>query len=108
MRVIRHEAAVLVVGGPLPPGADGLTIGRVVMVREGHEHSRYLLAHEMVHVRQYRELGIPRFLAGYLARYLLLRLDGWGHDAAYRRLPEEIEADWKARRRLGWGCPPQA
>jgi len=107
MRIIRHEGAVLVVGGPLPPGADGLTIGRVVIVRKGHEHNRYLLAHEMVHVRQYRERGIPRFLAGYLGRYLRLRLDGWGHDAAYRRLPEEIEADWEARRQLGLETPPQ-
>jgi len=107
MRIIRHEGAVLVVGGPLPPGADGLTIGRVVIVRKGHEHDPYLLAHEMVHVRQYRERGIPRFLAGYLGRYLRLRLEGWGHDAAYRRLPEEIEADFEARSQLGLETPPQ-
>ncbi|MEO5680524.1 MAG: DUF4157 domain-containing protein, partial [Acidimicrobiales bacterium] len=93
-------------GGPVPPGADAMTLGRVVMVRRGHEGGRYLLAHELVHVGQYAERGVPRFLAGYLARYLRLRLDGWGHDAAYRRLPEEIEADWQARRSLGWGCPP--
>lgn len=104
MRLVRHEGAVLVVGGPLPPGADGMTIGRFVMIRKGHEQGRYLLAHELVHVRQYRERGIPGFLARYLGRYLLLRLDGWNHDAAYRRLPEEIEADWEARRRLGWGA----
>jgi hypothetical protein len=108
MRLVRHEGALLVVGGPLPPGADGLTIGRVVMIRKGHEGGRYLLAHELVHVRQYRERGIPGFLARYLGRYVLLRLDGWGHDAAYRRLPEEIEADWEARRRLGWGVPDGA
>ena len=108
MHIVRHEGAVLVVGGPVPPGADAITIGRFVLVRRGHEDSRYLLAHELVHVRQYRERGIPRFLAGYLTGYLRLRLDGWGHDAAYRRLPEEIEADWQARRALGWGCPPDA
>ncbi len=96
------------VGGPVPPGADAMTLGRLVLVRSGHEHGRYLLAHELVHVGQYRNRGVAGFLARYLSRYLLLRLDGWGHDAAYRRLPEEIEADWLARRRLGWGCPPGA
>jgi len=106
MRFVRHEEAVLVVGGPLPPGADGMTLGRFVMIRRGHEESSYLLAHELVHVRQYRELGIVGFLARYVGRYLLLRLDGWGHDAAYRRLPQEVEADWEARRRLGRGVVP--
>lgn len=104
MRLIRHEGAVVVVGGPVPLGADAMTLGRLVMVRRGYEGGRYLLAHELVHVRQYAERGVPRFLAGYLARYLLLRLDGWGHAAAYRRLPDEIAADWEARRTLGWGC----
>ena len=103
MRFVGHEEAVLVIGGPLPPGADGMTIGRFVMIRKGHEESSYLLAHELVHVRQYRERGVFGFLARYVGRYLLLRLDGWGHDAAYRRLPEEAEADWQARRRLGRG-----
>ena len=103
---MRHDGAVLVIGGPVPPGADAMTLGRFVMVRTGHEASRYLLAHELVHVRQYRERGVAAFLARYLGRYLLLRLDGWGHDAAYRRLPEEIEADWEARQQLGRGVPP--
>ncbi len=103
MRFVRHGEAVLVIGGPLPPGADGMTLGRFVIVRKGHEDSDYLIAHELVHVRQYRERGVAGFLRRYLGRYLLLRLDGWGHDTAYRRLPEEIEADWEARRTLGWG-----
>jgi len=97
-----------VVGGPVPPGADAMTLGRFVLVRTGHEDDPYLLAHELVHVGQYRQRGLPCFLARYLGRYVLLRLDGWSHDAAYRRLPEEIEADWQARRRVGWGCPPGA
>ncbi len=103
MRLVHHEGAVLVIGGPVPPGADGLTLGRFVFIRKGHETSRYLLAHELVHVGQYRRRGVPGFLGRYVGRYLLLRLDGFGHDAAYRRLPEEIEADWTARRSLGWG-----
>jgi len=105
MRFVRHGDAVLVVGAPLAPGADGMTLGRFVLLRKGHEDSSYLLTHELVHVRQYREQGFLGFLARYLSRYLRLRFDGWGHDAAYRRLPEEIEADWEARRTLGWGVP---
>jgi len=106
VRFVRHGEAVLVIGGPLPPGAGAMTLGRFVIVRTGHEQSDYLLAHELVHVRQYEERGVPGFLRRYLGGYLLLRLDGWGHDAAYRRLPEEIEADWEARRTLGWRVPP--
>jgi len=83
-----------------------MTIGRFVMVRKGHQDDSYLLTHELVHVRQYREQTVPGFLLRYFSRYLLLRLDGWNHDAAYRRLPEEVEADWEARRTLGWGVPP--
>ena len=103
VRFVRRQGAILVVGGPVPPGADAMTIGRFVLVRKGHENGRYLITHELVHVRQYRERGVLGFLVGYLGRYLLLRLDRWSHDAAYRRLPEEIEADWEARRTLGWG-----
>jgi hypothetical protein len=106
VRLAHHEGAVLVIGAPLPPGADGMTIGRFVLLRQGHEGSGYLLRHELVHVRQYRERGVLGFLRRYLGRYLALRLDGWGHDAAYRRLPEEIEADWQARLSLAWGVPP--
>lgn len=106
MRLVRHEGAVLVVGGPVPRGSAAMTLGRFVMIRRGREDDEYLLAHELVHVRQYRERGVLRFLAGYLGRYLLLRLGGWSHQDAYRRLPEEIEADWEARRSLGWGVEP--
>lgn len=108
MRFVRNKGAVIVVGAPVPRGADAMTLGRLILVRRGHEDNDHLLAHEMVHVRQYRERGVPGFLARYLGRYLLLRLDGWGHAAAYRRLPEEIEAEWEARRTLGWGCRPES
>jgi len=105
MRIVSRSEAVLVIGAPLPPGADGMTLGRFVLLRADPEEGGYLLTHELVHVRQYRERGFIGFLSRYLRRYLALRLDGWGHDAAYRRLPEEIEADWEARRTLGWGVP---
>lgn len=103
MRLERHRGAVLVVGRLVAPGADATTFGRFVFVREGQESSDYLIEHELVHVRQYRERGLLGFLVPYLTRYAAMRLDGWSHWSAYRRLPEEAEADWLARRALGWG-----
>ncbi len=92
------------VGGPVPPGADAWTLGRLVIVRRGKERSEHLLAHELQHVVQYEQAGMSGFLARYLADYLALRLRGWGHKAAYRRIPAEVTAEWRARRVLGLGC----
>ena len=55
-----------------------------------------LLAHELVHVRQWRELGVVGFLVRYVGAYLRWRLRGYGHWAAYRRIPLEVEASWEA------------
>ena len=41
----------------LTPGIAGMTLGRWILLRRGHEHDRGLIAHELVHVRQWRELG---------------------------------------------------
>lgn len=90
----------LLVGGPLPPSADGLTIGRLIIVRRGHENSEYLLRHEQVHVRQWRRHGPLGFPVRYLAGYVRGRLQRYGHKGAYLRIPFEIEADWVARRTL--------
>jgi hypothetical protein len=51
-----------------------------------------LTAHELVHVRQWREQGAVGFLCRYLSEYLRLRAFGLGHDDAYRR----IGAEWAA------------
>jgi hypothetical protein len=88
----------------VPPGAAAWTLGSLVIVRRGREHSAHLLAHELEHVRQYRRAGVIGFLTRYLTDYLVLRLRGWGHGSAYRRLPAEITAEWRARRLLGIGC----
>ena len=60
------------VGGP--PGwylrlvhRSAITLGHHVwFVSEARRDDASLLAHELVHVEQYRELGVPRFLARYL------------------------------------------
>ena len=82
-----------VVGVPvLTPGVAGMTLGRFVLLRRGHERDRALLAHELVHVRQWRELGVPRLLWRYLAAYLRGRRSGLDHAAAYHAIPLEAEA----------------
>ncbi|MCU1449167.1 MAG: hypothetical protein JWP02_1337 [Acidimicrobiales bacterium] len=85
------------VGGPVPPGADAITIGGVVSVRTAASRDTYLLRHEVEHVRQWRRLGVFGFLGRYLGAYVRWRLRGYGHRAAYRRIPLEVEAEWAAR-----------
>jgi len=86
----------------VPPQADAMTLGRTVLVRPGHEASDALLAHELVHVRQWRQYGWFGFLRRYLGAYIanLVRLRD--HMAAYRAIPLEAEARqatarWKVR-----------
>lgn len=98
MQIRRHRDHWVWIGGPVPPGAAAITVGRVVSVRQRSAGSAHLMAHEAEHVRQYREHGVPGFLAAYLGNYLVLRLRGWPHLAAYRRLGLEVDAEWRARR----------
>ncbi len=95
----------LLVGGPVPPRADAMTIGPVVSVRRAQAGNERLLTHEGVHVRQWRELGWVGFPRRYLGAYLSLRWAGFGHRAAYRLIPLEAEAEAVAR---GEGRPPPA
>jgi Domain of unknown function (DUF4157) len=86
------ERARLVTVPVLTPGVAGMTLGRWILVRRGHEHDRGLIAHELVHVRQWRELGVARFLVRYLGAYARGRWRGLGHQAAYEAIPLEAEA----------------
>lgn len=89
--VDRHRARVCEVPTWLP-GIAATTLGRFVIVRRDAARDRLLLAHELVHVRQWRELGAPRFAAAYLAAYARNRRAGLGHWAAYEAIPFEVEA----------------
>jgi hypothetical protein len=97
MRLERRDDVWLLIGRLVPPGAAAMTLGRLVLIRPERLDDELLLRHELVHVRQWRELGVPRFLWRYLSSYLVWRLRGYSHWAAYRRIPLEIEADWEAR-----------
>lgn len=56
-----------------------------------------LLAHEQVHVAQFRRFGFLGFVRRYLTSYAGWRLRGYGHWASYRRIPFEAEAVWTVR-----------
>ena len=76
----------------LTPGVVAMTIDRFVLVRRGHEHDVALIAHELVHVEQWRELGVVRFLVRYLRDYVSGRRAGLSHWDAYRSIRFEAEA----------------
>lgn len=89
----------------LAPGTAGMTIGRFVFLTSDVDRNgeRELLAHELVHVRQYAQAGLVSFLVRYLRDYLhgLVRLKS--HRQAYLAIPTEVEARaearaWKRRR----------
>lgn len=76
----------------LPPGASAMTFGSWILIRAEHLDDTDLVAHELVHVRQWREHGPLPFMARYVADYLRGRARGLGHWDAYRRVRFEIEA----------------
>ncbi len=92
----RRSGYWLWVGGPVPRGSAGITLGRLVIMRRRAVSDR-LLRHELIHVRQFSENGAPRFLVTYVGHYLRWRARGYPHSGAYRRIPQEIEAYWLER-----------
>jgi Domain of unknown function (DUF4157) len=87
------------VGGLIPPQADGITIGRTVIVRKNVTQSptfEQLLRHELTHVEQWQQLGYRRFLSKYVGEYLAGRRRGLSHHHAYL----EISLERQARERV--------
>lgn len=97
MTIERHGDHWRWVGGPVPPGASAITIGPLISVRRRAAGDEQLLRHELVHVEQWRRYGIVGFLARYIGAYLRWRVRGHAHRDAYRHIPLEIEAEWRAR-----------
>jgi hypothetical protein len=75
-----------------------LTIGRHVRLRRGREDDAKLIAHELVHVRQYADRGVVRFLARYLRDYAVNLARLRSHRKAYLAIPAEVEARAEADR----------
>jgi hypothetical protein len=86
------DRARVVVVPALTPGVRAMTLGRWVLVRRGNEDDAGLLAHELVHVEQWREQGAVAFLARYLFEYMRHRMQGMRHWPAYAAIPFEAEA----------------
>ncbi len=92
---------VRIVGVPvLASGADGMTFGPFIFLRRDEDRSgtRELIAHELVHVRQFLELGPRRFLTRYLRDYLRELRRHRNHHEAYLAIPFEAEARREAAR----------
>ena len=84
----------------LAPGTRGMTVGRLILVLRDDDQSgrRTLLAHELVHVEQYAQLGTMGFLRSYLREYFA---DLWrlrNHRQAYLAISFEAEARAAAER----------
>jgi hypothetical protein len=98
-------AKVRVVSVPyIPGGYDGMTLGYHVLLARpvGDDGQSALLAHELVHVRQWAEDGRIRFSTRYVLSFLrgLASHKRWG--PAYRSVDAEVEAriettDWLRR-----------
>ena len=98
MSLERREDHWRWVGGPVPRGSAAITLGPLIIVRARAAGDAHLLRHELVHVEQWRRLGVAAFLVRYLGAYGRWRLRGHDHRAAYLRIPLEVEAEWQARR----------
>ena len=92
----------------MPGSFQGITLGRYIYLTtpELDDGSSRLLAHELVHVQQYADIGIVRFYLRYLAYFGRgLRIQRkWM--PAYRDIPAEVEAralttEWFMRRAAG-------
>lgn len=88
----------------LPPGASGMTVGRFVFLRRDDDRTgtRELLAHELVHARQYAAHGLVGFLATYVRDYVAALRTHRAHRPAYLSIPAEAEARaeaaaWRSR-----------
>src|SRR5664279_550945 len=86
----------------VPGDTIAITLGRRIYIDGAARTEDYdrLLDHELVHVRQARELGLALFLWKYAAEYVLNRLRGLGHDAAYRAISFEVDAFAAERKQL--------
>ena len=84
----------------LPPGAGGMTLGPLILLRRDDDRSgrRRLLAHELVHAEQYVKLGWARFLWRYGREYGLNLWRLRNHRKAYLAISLEAEARAAAAR----------
>ncbi|HEX3579076.1 MAG TPA: hypothetical protein VHY33_10975 [Thermoanaerobaculia bacterium] len=94
---MRSNEAIVRIGYPwwlrpfLHRRTIAITFGKRVYIAAGCATDA-LIRHELAHVRQAGELGVPRFLWRYVAEYVRNRRRGMAHDDAYRAISFEVEA----------------
>ena len=86
----------------LPNRAGAMTLRNHILFRETRDDPSYLMAHELVHVRQFAEQGTARFLFIYVVDYLGGLVKFRNHRLAYLNIGFEsaarAEVDHWARR----------
>ncbi len=78
-------------------GIRGMTLFRLVLadpdvLDAGEARLARFVIHELVHVRQFAELGYVRFMISYLFEYWRGRFRGLDHRDAYLAIGSEVEA----------------
>ena len=72
-----------------PEDVEAFTLGRFIFYRSSDTSLEY---HELVHVKQYKEMGVLVFLTSYYYQMLVGVLDGKSLDEAYFDISFEKEA----------------
>ena len=87
-------------GGGVPSDADAITLGRFVRFRPGtlsdDAEGLELLAHELVHIQQQRQLGTAKFYELYVVAWLAGLTSGQKPKDSYFNNPFEQEAYFRA------------
>jgi hypothetical protein len=68
------------------PELVGITYGYGIYIRNGQ---KYILPHELIHVRQFEELGVENFMKRYMLELAIM---------GYRKAPIEVQAYNEAKR----------
>jgi len=89
-----------------PENVAAMTLGSRIFMKPSRLFGdpagiKYLIIHELVHVRQWSEYGVFGFLRRYLGEYIRGRMQGLGHNTAYERNRLEVEASHLADRYRG-------
>lgn len=77
-------------------GVDAMTLGQTILIgrrlEAGDGVTAALLAHELIHARQWHDHGWLGFIRIYLGDYLRSRRSGLSHREAYQAISLEREA----------------
>lgn len=89
----------------IPGGYSGMTLGKAVLLATdvSPDGDSALLAHELVHVRQWNEQGVLGFSWQYVSSFARNLYTERGWNAAYQQIDAELEAKnettlWRRRK----------